>query len=444
MWIEELTFDNIRCFDKVTLRFSKKGDKKREPYRWITLLGENGGGKSTTVQALALLLAGPEGAQQLLPRPIGWLRNEEQPGKISIRIHQSENDPGQYGEKKITSVFGYTYFITGSNPLTIRNKQYTEPSIVENSEHRLTWLRQNALTSKGKGWFAVGYGAFRRLTRSSQIIVPSLEPQARFSNFITQFDEDQPLAAFERWMVYLDYRIAKGNDNEAKRQKELGITAINKVLPHHVSFDSVTSEGRILFNIGGGKVPTIALSDGYRSVLALAGDIVWRLLMAFPESDDPLKEEGVVLIDELDIHLHPVWQRDIALWLQEQFPNIQFIVATHSPLVASGAGPDALTYRFFFKEGKASVEPVENIAAMNVDRILESAAFGLVSPYSPQTQAKLDQYDTLARKRIRTEKEEKEMQLLLPFMKTARPFGGPPQPGSLDSKIDQYLDQILS
>lgn len=444
MWTEELTLENIRCFDKITLRFSKKGDKKGEPpYRWVTLLGENGGGKSTTVQALALLLAGPEGAQQLLSRPIGWLRNEEQPGKISIRIHKGINDPGQHGDKKITSVFGYTYFITGSKPLAIRNKQYTEPSIVENSDRRLTWLRENALTSKGKGWFAVGYGAFRRLTRSSQIIVPSLEPQARFSNFITQFDEDQPLAAFERWIVYLDYRIAKGNDNEAKRQKELGITAINKMLPDTASFDSVTSEGRILFNIGGRKVPTIALSDGYRSILALAGDIVWRLLLAFPASDDPLKEDGIVLIDELDIHLHPVWQRDIALWLQEQFPNIQFIVATHSPLVASGAGPDALTYRFFFKDGKASFDQVENIAAMNVDRILESAAFGLVSPYSPQTQAKLDQYDTLARKRKRTEKEEKEMQLLLPFMKTARPFGGPP-PGSLDSKIDQYLDKILS
>ena len=445
MWVEGLTLENIRCFEKVQLHFSRKGkERKGEPYRWITLLGENGGGKSTLVQALALLLAGPEGAQKLLPRPVGWLRDEEQHGKLSIRIHQGPNDPGQYGEKQITRFFGYTYHVTGSKPTTLRNKQYTEPSIVENPERRLTWLRQNALTSRGTGWFAVGYGAFRRLTRSSQIIVPSLEPQARFSNFITQFDEDQPLAAFERWMVYLDYRIAKGDDSEAKRQKELGIGAINKVLPDYVSFDSVTAEGRILFDIGGKKVPTIALSDGYRSVLALAGDIVWRLLLAFPKSDDPLKEEGVVLIDELDIHLHPIWQRDIALWLQEQFPHIQFIVATHSPLVASGAGEDALTYRFFFQDGTSSVEPVQNVAAMNVDRILESPAFGLVSPYSPQTQAKIDRYDTLARKRKRNKKEEEEMQLLLPFMKTARPIGGPPEPGSLESKIDRYLNKKLS
>ncbi|MGB5685049.1 MAG: hypothetical protein WBM35_04500, partial [Candidatus Electrothrix sp.] len=76
--------------------------------------------------------------------------------------------------------------------------------------------------------------------------------------------------------------------------------------------------------------------------------------------------------------------------------------------------------------------------------ILESAAFGLVSPYSPQTQEKIDRYDTIARKRRRSKKEEEEMQLLLPFMKTARPVGGPPEPGSLESKIDQYLDKKLS
>ena len=82
MWVEELTLENVRCFDRQTLRFSQG----QHPHRWTTLLSENGGGKSTALQALSLLLAGPEGAQKLLPRPVGWLRNEEQPGKISVRI----------------------------------------------------------------------------------------------------------------------------------------------------------------------------------------------------------------------------------------------------------------------------------------------------------------------------------------------------------------------
>jgi energy-coupling factor transporter ATP-binding protein EcfA2 len=251
MWVEELTIENIRCFEKITIKFRNN--------KWATLLSENGSGKSTALQALALLLAGPEGAQKLAPRPVGWLRDESFPGKMSIRVHQSENDPGKFGTERISRSFGYTFYVTGGKQITIRNKVFSEPVIHESVERRLTWLRQNAYLSKGTGWFAVGYGAFRRLTRRSEIIVPSLEPQARYTNFITQFNEDEPLSAFERWMVYLDYRIVKQNDSEAERLKDLGITAINKLLPDTIKFDSVTSEGRILFNVNGLKVPTLTL-----------------------------------------------------------------------------------------------------------------------------------------------------------------------------------------
>ncbi|EDN72254.1 hypothetical protein BGS_1425 [Beggiatoa sp. SS] len=55
------------------------------------------------------------------------------------------------------------------------------------------------------------------------------------------------------------------------------------------------------------------------------------MLLAFPDSHNPLQEESVVLIDELDIYLHPIWQREIAVRLQEQFPHLPFLVATHSP-----------------------------------------------------------------------------------------------------------------
>lgn len=436
MQVEELTLENIRCFEKANLKFKDK--------KWITLLSQNGSGKSTILQALAMLLVGPEGARQF-PRPVGWLRDEDQPGKISIRIHKSDCDPGKFGPEKETKVFGYTFFITGEKKLTIRNKLYFEPGVHESADTRLTWLRQNAFASKGKGWFAVGYGAFRRLTRSSQIIVPSLEPQARFTNFITQFNEEEPLSAFERWMVYLDYRIAKDKDTEAERQKQLGIAAINKLLPDAVRFDSVTAQGRILFDVDGVKVPTISLSDGYRSVLALAGDLVWRLIQSFPDSSDPLKEEGVVLIDELDIHLHPLWQRDIAGWLREQFPNLQFIVATHSPLIAAGAGEEALTLKVSLNRGKSDIKEIKNLAAMNVDRILQTEAFGLVSTYSKETQNKIDRYDELTRKKLSgiSKQENKELEQLDMFIAEARPFGGPPQPGSLQAKIDAFLEKAI-
>src|SRR5579871_5061514 len=187
MWVEELTLNNIKCFDGIKIRFAK-GDM---PYRWITFLSENGGGKSTALQSLALLLAGPESIPNLLPRPLAWLRDETKAGLISTRIHQGEQDPGQHGKEKLRRVFGYSYHVTGSQPIYIRNRLYSEPTVVESNDniHNLTWLRQNSFTAKGKGWFAAGYGAFRRLTRSSQVIVPSLDLPARFTNFTTMFTE---------------------------------------------------------------------------------------------------------------------------------------------------------------------------------------------------------------------------------------------------------------
>ena len=269
-------------------------------------------------------------------------------------------------------------------------------------------------------------------------------PQARFTNFTTQFDEAEPLSVFEQWLVYLDYRISKNKDPQAAKQQEMGINAINQLLPKGARFDSVSAEGRILFHIGAGLVSTIGLSDGYRSILALAGDLVWRMILAFPKSDNPLHEEGVVLIDELDIHLHPSWQRDIAGFLKEQFPKIQFFVATHSPFVAAGAGTDAMTYRFINEGGKTKAEEVENVAFMSVEHILQSDAFGLVSTFSPETQKKLDKYEELNRKGSqRSRSENSEYQELLKFMEKARPYDGPPEPGSLDERIDHFLAETL-
>jgi predicted ATPase len=467
MWVNELQVENIRCFGSIKIDLISKrqigngglpfyplydenpqdpktsSTRVGEPHRWVTLLGENGAGKSTLLQSLALLLVGPEGAPQLLPRPLGWLRDEGQLGKISIRIHQGDNDPGRHGKTKVSREFGYTFIVTGPQKLSYRNKAYTEPAIVESPDTRLSWLRENALTSKGRGWFAAGYGAFRRLTRSSQIIVPSLEPQIRSTNFRTQFDEHQALSTFERWMVYLDYRIAKREEvTEAKRQRDLGVAAINKVLPDGVTFDSVSSDGRIYFRTAGRKVPTIGLSDGYRSVLALIGDLTWRLIQAFPDSDNPLLEEGVVLIDELDIHLHPRWQRSIAGWLRQQLPNIQFIVGTHSPLIAAGAGEDALTLLLEVRDGVVEHRILDGLSVRNVDRNLREA-FG-TEPYSPVTQSKIDKYDELTKKGARRNRqEEQQRQQLELFMQAARPIGGPPEPGSLDARIEKFLDDKL-
>jgi energy-coupling factor transporter ATP-binding protein EcfA2 len=454
MWVASVTLTNIKCFQEQEISFVRNHRDRldrAQPYYWITLLGENGVGKSTILQTLALLLAGPEAAKELLPRPTGWVRDPKTVGKITAVLHKEANDTGTFGEDRQRKTFSLSYFVTGSNPIEVgttkdKKQTYTEPALVEASTKSLSWLRANAFASGSQGWFAVGYGAFRRLTRLSQVIVPSLEQPKRSSNFSTQFNEDSSLSSFERWMVYLDYRLAKdNNDMEAQRMKRFGEEAIVRLLPGDVKIAGVTKDGLIEFLVDGQLVPTISLSDGFRSVISLAGDLIWRLLQAFPDLDDPTSASGVVLIDELDIHLHPSWQREIAGWLRDVFPHLQFFVATHSPLVATGAGEDALTLRLHMKGNQLEISriPYSDLAA-DVDRTLKSPAFGLQSTYSPATDKKIERYHYLNHENGNLIGEEKqEYEQLQLFMKEVRPFADVPLPNSLEARIDAFLEDRL-
>lgn len=450
MWVESITLSNIKCFREEKIFFTRNSttSKNVKPCSWITLLGENGVGKSTLLQALALLLAGPEAAKELLPRPTGWVSDSSKPGKLSAVLHQDEVDVGTFGKKQITKIFSYSYFVTGETPTTIKvgkdNKEtYTEPALIEENSRFLSWLRTNAFASNTKGWFAVGYGAFRRLNRINQSTLPSLDSPKRSNNFRTQFDEDKPINSFEQWMVHLEFRIAKG-DNEAIKKRDIGVKVIESLLPGDAKIAEVTTDGQIKFLVNGRKVPTIGLSDGYRSVIALAGDLIWRLMQAFPDLEDPTQASGVVLIDELDIHLHPYWQRQIAGWLQNIFPNLQFVIATHSPLVAAGGGEDALTLRLELVDGEVEVRQVENISAYDADYILRSPAFGLESTHSPATQNKIKRFYELDRNRYNlAEENQQEYDELRKFMQTAQPIGGPPEPGSLEARTKAFLEENL-
>jgi predicted ATPase len=467
MWVEEISLENIKCFEKQSLRLGTK----TKPYPWITLLGENGTGKSTVLQAIALLLAGPDGAKHLMT-PYAWLLDESKKGVIRIRLQQGEKDGGEYLSRNYANIkpresniaqeepalfnehfpktknkvkslassnFEYSLFITGQEKIKINDRVYSEPMILESADENriIPWLQDSV--DGGTGWFGAGYGAFRRLTREDRITVPSSKKPLRHTNFYSQFKENEPLAAFHIWLVYLDYKISKTNDPTAKRQLDWGIKAINQLLPAGNSFDSIDAEGRIWFKIGNNKVSTSVLSDGFRSIMALAGDLVWRLIEAFPDSNNPLHEEGVVLIDELDIHLHPTWQRQIAGLLRRTFPNLQFITATHSPIIAAGAGQDAVSYRFYRQNQQVRVEKIKNIHAMSIDQVLQSEAFGLVSVFSEETQKQIDRYYALKRKAKLKASEEKELQDTLPFVEMALGYGV--AHSEEDRKLNEFIKQ---
>lgn len=136
----------------------------------------------------------------------------------------------------------------------------------------------------------------------------------------------------------------------------------------------------------------LQLSQGERSLLALVADIAYRLAIMNPTASDPLQGEGIVLIDEIDLHLHPRWQRTIIRNLQRTFPNCQFILTTHSPLVVS----DPQDVQIFLLEN-GSAKELDGLYGMDIEQVLSDI---MDTPLRyPPLQKKLDELMKTIQKR---------------------------------------------
>lgn len=113
-------------------------------------------------------------------------------------------------------------------------------------------------------------------------------------------------------------------------------TAISRFIPEFSNL-RVRRKPRLHMSVDktGETLNVLQLSQGEKSLMALVGDIARRLAMMNPSLENPLEGDGIVLIDEIDLHLHPQWQRNIIQRLTTTFPNCQFVLTTHSPLVIS-------------------------------------------------------------------------------------------------------------
>lgn len=141
------------------------------------------------------------------------------------------------------------------------------------------------------------------------------------------------------------------------------------------------------------------LSEGERTVIAFVGDLARRLAIANPLREDPLSGEGIVLIDEIDLHLHPSWQARILPTLTETFPNIQFIVTTHSPKVLGGMDDGVNIIKLEEADDNIVATPVNSLNGWNVNEILE-VWMGTDSLH-PKTKQKInDMYACIQEKRF--------------------------------------------
>ena len=146
--------------------------------------------------------------------------------------------------------------------------------------------------------------------------------------------------------------------------------AIHTLVPEFENLRVQRAVVRMLVNKGESTLYVDQLSDGEKCLLAMAGDIARRLAMANPLADAPLLGGGVILIDEIELHLHPGWQRRVVPALERTFPNCQFILTTHSPAVLGHVDPASV---FILQPAAGGIEIVHPDASRgsDVSRILE-------------------------------------------------------------------------
>lgn len=185
----------------------------------------------------------------------------------------------------------------------------------------------------------------------------SLNGDASFRTFFEWFRNQEDIEN-ENFRAYSNLSETE-KDQSFQPDRELSAVkrALEIFMPEYTDIRVNRHPLQMVVQKNGLKLRIDQLSDGEKIYIALVGDLCRKLILANPVLEDPLKGNGIVLIDELDLHLHPKWQSDIAPRLTQVFPNIQFIVTTHSPLVVTNVETKCLRV---LNEDDGNVKVVES------------------------------------------------------------------------------------
>ena len=158
-----------------------------------------------------------------------------------------------------------------------------------------------------------------------------------------------------------------------------------------------------------GNVSFHQLSLGYQTMFAWITDIASRLLGHYENSSDPLREPAIVIVDEIDLHLHPSWQRKIRDRLTEYFPNIQFIATAHSPLMALNSLDANVAVLRRSEDHTEIVNDPAIVQGWRLDQLITSELFDLPSSRSHEVEKWRERYNSLIQRSDLSEKEKKEL-----------------------------------
>lgn len=356
---------------------------------WHVVVGPNGSGKSTFVRAIALACAGPLVSKALKPSRDWWMAHGRSAARSLVEVIPGRQDRWNQDGTLVPALRPMEPGDTVTLDVSI-DKSGTRGGDGDPRPETGPWLD----VDRPPGWFVAGYGATRHLGASQgypgDVDLPDSRPMAQlWSLFRPTGEIPNPVA----WLKQLQMQKFDGLGN---------ILALlsDGLLPRGATAVDVAAEGLIVREAAG-EFALSELSDGYQSVVGLVLDLVRQLTRADPGLQMSRRgdrwtvvNDGVVLIDEIEAHLHPAWQRRIGGWMTVHFPNFQFIVTTHSPFVCQAATSGCVIRLARIDEGVSSrvMAPSElrSVLAGTADDIYLSQLFGVESTRSAEAEADLD------------------------------------------------------
>ena len=418
MYIRRAVIENIRGFRELDFDFQRPDGSCAG---WSVITGDNASGKTALLRAVGLALVGIDAAHTLQPSFDGWIHADGDRGTVAVQLETGDED-----------------IFTAGPPY--KNPFWSELDFVDLGQDKVKLETGNRFRKNKKGpangpwadtahgWFCAGYGPFRRLYGHSPEAQRLMSTRGKVARFATLYREDATLAESDLWLKDLDHRQLRGDEGAGITLETVKTILNNEFFPNGIRTDRVDDDGLWLRQNNGTVLALRDMSDGFRAAAALVMDMIKNLVDVY--GIDGLVEQGavtrpgVVLIDEIDAHLHPEWQRQVGEWFKRLFPNTQFIVTTHSPLICQAADENGIFHLPApgkeFPPFRLPPEEYKKVITGRADTIYLSPAFGLEYTRSPKAVTARREYSRLQAKKMTASlsEQEKKRQLELELFVT--------------------------